>query len=752
MYNNSANAYHIYRLMWGTQTWVDTGVQLDDWRDPLDPKNTKADTVWDAANNKLYVVSHDFTERPSPIKNEINYARLYRYTYDAINQTYTLDSDFQGPDYVTVNQDKTQTLAIDKDSTGRLWTTYVSRSPSGTDYQVYVNASNGGALTDDDDWGTPFTLPAPVPAAASTVLVDDISTLVSLNDHIAIVWSNQSEAMSDTINLALHRDINFPSSGWKYYSATLPPGIHMDNHLSSKSLAVSPNGQLFVGLKLNAANPTDPEIGMLAFDTNKTFSFHEYSRRENNDTRPMLVMDESANKVYMFVTGKPNGSHICYKTLDIKPPGQLAKMGDFLPLQDGLNINNCGITFIKDKEDEYKNINNATSMKGNVSALTGIVVLAADDKNGQYYAHNTMGNPPPVVDLTAPARNAMDAPADRSPISAIFSKEMDEASIEEPGNFVVKDPGDVPIAGTVSYDSVLKKGTFVPDQPLATETTYTVELTSDIKDSGTPGKSLNEGIVGGTIRETWQFTTLGADATPTVRFSTTEYAVNEGDGSATIAVSLYPTSTNQVTINFNTSDGTATAPDDYTAVPNQQIVFAPGDDIETISVTIIDDNLNELNETINLHLANAAPPGVLIANSPATLRIVDNDPEPDAMFTSNAYTVHESSGKAILDVKLSAVSGRSVAVNYATSAGSATPGVDYEETAGTVTFAKGQMVQSIEITILDDNSPDSGESFNVNLSNPDGATLNTPPIEAKVTITEAITDQVLVYLPLILGD
>ena len=122
MYNNNTHAYHIYRLMWGTQTWVDTGVQLDDWRDPLDPKNVKADTMWDEVNQKLYVVSHWFTKNAAPVNPE-NAGRLFRYTYDAVSQTYVLDAGFP----VNVNQDKSETLVMDKDSTGRLWTTYVSR-------------------------------------------------------------------------------------------------------------------------------------------------------------------------------------------------------------------------------------------------------------------------------------------------------------------------------------------------------------------------------------------------------------------------------------------------------------------------------------------------------------------------------------------------------------------------------------------------------------------------------------------------
>lgn len=730
MYNNTTHAYHIYRLMWGTQTWVDTGVQLDDWRNSQDPKNTKADTLWDAASGKLYVASHWYTKNSGNVNPE-NAARLYRYSYDEANQTYTLDGGFP----VDVNQDKSETLVMDKDSTGRLWTTYVSRPKSTTDFQVYVNTGDNDGAT----WGDPFSLggDTAVPLAAASVMTDDISTLVSYNNQIAVVWSNQSETVSDTLNLALHPDGSAPLSNWQYYSATLPTGT-IDDHLSTKSVAVV-GDKLFVAFKLAGGGPdSDPGIMVAAYDGGD-FSFHTYSTLANHDTRPILVVDEDTNTLYVFVSGKEGGSKICYKSLPIKNP--TSSMGDF-------ETGDCGIEFIED--DFYKDINNATSMKGNVSNLTGLVILAADDKNGQFYAHNTMGDPPPVVDMTEPARNATDAPADLRPISAIFSKEMNEATITTPGSFVVKGPGNIPIAGAVSYDPTLKKATFVPTLPLELLTTYTVELSSAIQDSsGTP---LNEGINTGTLRETWQFTTLSASATPTVRFQTAEYTVNEGDGSAIIEVSVFPPPANKVTVDFSTSDGTATAPDDY-AVTNQQIEFNPGDPslVQTVSVPIVNDNLNELNETVNLSLSNAAPPGVLIddAFATATLIIFDNDPEPDVMFTSDTYTASKSDGKVTLDVKLGAVSGRDVSVRYATGGGSATPGVDYEEQTGTVTIKEGETVTaaSIEIIILDDNVSDADETFNVILSDPNGASLNTPPTSAKVTITQGSQS---IFLPVII--
>src|SRR3990172_4674848 len=145
LYNSAAGEFRIYRLNWGTQTWEDTGVAIDDRED------TTSDALWDDTNNKLYIASHIHQSNSTHTSNTSERGRLYRYSYDETTQAYVLDIGFPK----NVNEDKTEALVLDKDSTGRLWVTYVSRGTSPSDYQVFVNAATGDGLT----WGTPFTLP-----------------------------------------------------------------------------------------------------------------------------------------------------------------------------------------------------------------------------------------------------------------------------------------------------------------------------------------------------------------------------------------------------------------------------------------------------------------------------------------------------------------------------------------------------------------------------------------------------------------
>lgn len=119
---------------------------------------------------------------------------------------------------------------------------------------------------------------------------------------------------------------------------------------------------------------------------------------------------------------------------------------------------------------------------------------------------------------------------------------------------------------------------------------------------------------------------------PAVAFSSNAYQVNEDAGTTTIEVVLSQATGQTVTVHYATSDGTATAPDDYTAASGT-LTFNPGETSKTFTVTIIDDGLAEGDETVNLALSNPTN-AELGAPSTAVLTIVDNDVAPQVVSTS----------------------------------------------------------------------------------------------------------------------
>ena len=72
-------------------------------------------------------------------------------------------------------------------------------------------------------------------------------------------------------------------------------------------------------------------------------------------------------------------------------------------------------------------------------------------------------------------------------------------------------------------------------------------------------------------------------------------------------------------------------------------------------------------------------------------------------------------------------------------AGRATEGDDYEAKSGTLVFAPGETVKTIEVTVLEDTVPDSGEVFRLLLANPSGAALGDAEATGRIWNDELLT-------------
>ncbi len=93
---------------------------------------------------------------------------------------------------------------------------------------------------------------------------------------------------------------------------------------------------------------------------------------------------------------------------------------------------------------------------------------------------------------------------------------------------------------------------------------------------------------------------------------------------------------------------------------------------------------------------------------------------PPALSVADA-SVQEADG-AVMEfaVTLSRASASTITVDYATSEGSATPGSDYTETSGTLTFAPDDTTKTVSVPVLNDHHNDGGETFTLTLSDASG--------------------------------
>ena len=94
---------------------------------------------------------------------------------------------------------------------------------------------------------------------------------------------------------------------------------------------------------------------------------------------------------------------------------------------------------------------------------------------------------------------------------------------------------------------------------------------------------------------------------------------------------------------------------------------------------------------------------------------------PPALSVADASADENSDPALDFVVTLDRASTSTVTVDYATSDGTATAGQDYTASNGTLTFAPGDTVKTVSVTVLNDAHDDGGETLTLTLSNPSGA-------------------------------
>jgi hypothetical protein len=126
---------------------------------------------------------------------------------------------------------------------------------------------------------------------------------------------------------------------------------------------------------------------------------------------------------------------------------------------------------------------------------------------------------------------------------------------------------------------------------------------------------------------------LDNDAASVFRFDSATYSVGEGDGEVEVTVvrdtdpNIAGSFSGTSSVDWTTADGSAVAPDDYTAAPSSPdntLGFDPGDSEASFTIPVVDDSLVESDETFLVGLANPSG-GQLSAPSSANVTIHDND-------------------------------------------------------------------------------------------------------------------------------
>jgi hypothetical protein len=227
---------------------------------------------------------------------------------------------------------------------------------------------------------------------------------------------------------------------------------------------------------------------------------------------------------------------------------------------------------------------------------------------------------------------------------------------------------------------------------------------------------------------------------PTPVLAIADASVSEGNSGTTLLtfpVSLrtsdlsQPLPTSQtVTVQWATANGTATLADNDYVAGSGTVIFAPGETSKTIQVAVNGDLKRELDETLVVNLSS--PANVTMPDAQAVGTILNDDAVPQVSVGD--VTLVEGSGGAgsptsfIFPVTLSNPSDTSVTVFWTTANGTAVAGAfgtgDFVGVGLTLlSFPAGAVTRTVTVQVHADGLVEPDEVFYVDLSSPSGATL-----------------------------
>jgi len=483
LWDAGSSSFRIFRFNPATNAWSSTGVVTES------RANTHHDVLWDGKT--LYVASFKFVNDGLPAEPNFP-TTMRRYSYNTSTKTYTSLGSTQ------INNQKTETLSIDKDSTGRVWATWQQGN------RIFLNVTDTAGV----NWGTPF----PHPAALSNVSVDDNSAVIAFGGNkVGVMWSRQVGDATDGMYWSVHADGDANSS-WTTPVAAVKGQRSGDDHMNLKWLDAS-SDRVFAAIKTSFTSASQPLIQLLALDTSTSaWSATTIATVAECPNRVIVLIDESTQMLRTFATyPKPSGT---------TNAGVCTSSGGAI-YEKSTPLNKISFTTTKTARivdaDQY--VHNVTSTKQNLNssargtANSGLLVLADVNATSRYWhfydGSGGSGGTPPPADTTAPTVTAT-SPASGSTgvaaaanVTATFSEAMNASTVTS-STFTLQAGSSTPVPAVVAYDSANNVATLNPNADLAAGTVYTATVkggSGGVKDSA--GNAL-------AADRTWTFTTAPA--------------------------------------------------------------------------------------------------------------------------------------------------------------------------------------------------------------------------------------------------
>lgn len=295
--------------------------------------------------------------------------------------------------------------------------------------------------------------------------------------------------------------------------------------------------------------------------------------------------------------------------------------------------------------------------------------------------------------------------------------------------------------GGQDYSNVVTTLSFAPGE---TSKPYLVPIIDDNRVEGdeTAQLVLSNPSQGTVLGQSTATLTIRDDDTAAgiLNFDSATYTVNEYETNLTIRVVRTGGSSGVVEVNYETADGTAQAGLDYLA-RSGSLAFVEGETAKTFNLPILQDFLDETNETVFLRLFNArGAQGVTIGNVGQATVVIRNSAlyNGNLNFSTNLYTATETGGVAVITVNRLFGAAGAISVQYATTDGTAVAGVNYTPASGTLAWPAGDFSpKTFTVNLISNNLVEGNLTVGLRLSQPTGGASLGALDNATLTIVDS---------------
>lgn len=327
--------FRIHRFDWAGRRWIDTGTSLATRASVHPDVMSDGDVLWVATGGG----------QPTPRST----AALFRYTYDPDSTRYGPDPDFP----VIIADQRADSITLARDDAGRLWAAW--RGDDG----IVVSHTDGT----DWMWSEPQVVPAADDDGSDVVAM----SMLSYGPSVAVIWSDRT-----TGSMSLAVPTVGDSLAWDV-SRIVTEGLPIaEDRLSATVLETDAGPRLFVVVETvfderPGSSRDDPRLLLLVVEPDGTSEQFLVSRVREDQTRPIVLLDDEARTVFVIATSPSRDGVIEYKASGIDRISFVPGEGEVL----------LGIPSLP-------GLTSVTSTKQTLDSSTGMLVLASDAEAGAY--------------------------------------------------------------------------------------------------------------------------------------------------------------------------------------------------------------------------------------------------------------------------------------------------------------------------------------------------------------------------------